>query len=807
MFKNHFKTAIRNFSKNKLITVINLLGLSIGISAAIIVFLIIQYDYSFDTYESGRNNIYRIVQENQQRKIPTTPEPMARSLRNDFSGIEAVAPIMQYYYWNNMVSVPQSNQRPIHIFHKQEGVAFVDENYFRIFPHQWLAGDTISLKQAYNVVLSQSSAQLYFPDISPEKIIGRTVVFGDTLRTIVSGVVKDLQSNSDFEYKSFISLPTIPLEESLKTQFSWGDWTSSRTPLMIKVYPGTNAAQINKSLAVFIKTLPKDAIIPSDHYYLQPLRDVHTNKEFGGTVDISILRDLSWLVIFLLLLGAINFINLSTAQSILRAKEIGIRKTLGSSKKLLVLQYLSETFLLTTLAAVISLLITPLLIRSLAGFIPGGLKFDFLFHQPGVLVFLLLLILVVSLLAGLYPAFILANLRPSLVLKSQVFSNSGTTRTVWLRKTLIVFQFVIAQVFLIGMLVVHKQVHYSMQKDMGVRKNAIIYFRMPERLYSNLDMSVKDSYIKKQLQSIPGVLEAGLGSFPPVSDISPITRIVSKDHNAQYIVDARFGDTAYLNIYNIRLIAGKNVSTCDTPCEALINETLAKQLGYLQPQKALGHTIATNGSWLQIVGVTKDFNLASVRTPIHPFIFYSDKNAGTTMHVALQPNPDTWKTTIARIESACKKIYPNWDFDYTFFDKSIESMYKEDEQLSLLLDWSAGVAIFISCLGLLGLAIFMANSRTKEIGIRKVLGATVAEIVVLLSKDFMRLLLFGFSIALPIAWWQTHNWLQNFAYHTSLSWGVFASSGILMIIIALMILGIKIINAARANPVKSLRTE
>ena len=199
-------------------------------------------------------------------------------------------------------------------------------------------------------------------------------------------------------------------------------------------------------------------------------------RNLGGTVDISILRNLSLLVVFLLLLGAINFINLSTAQSIKRAKEIGIRKTLGSSKKLLVLQYLSETFLLTTFAAVISLLITPLLIRSFAGFIPDGLKFDFLFHQPGVLVFLLLLILVVSLLAGLYPAFILASLRPSLVLKSQAFSNSGTTRTVWLRKTLIVFQFVIAQVFLIGMLVVHKQVHYSMQKDMGVRKNAIIYF-------------------------------------------------------------------------------------------------------------------------------------------------------------------------------------------------------------------------------------------------------------------------------------------------------------------------------------------
>lgn len=806
MFKNFFKSAIRNFSKNKLTSAINLMGLSIGISAAIIVFLIIQYDYSFDTYEPGRNNIYRIVQENKERKLAISPEPLAESLRNDFSGIEAVAPINEYSYWNNMVIVPQNDQRTIHIFHKQEHVVFVDGNYFRIFPQQWLAGDTASLKQPYNVVLSESNAQLYFPNIPPEKILGRTVIFGDTLSTIVSGVVKDLQSNSDFKYKSFISLPTIAAEESLKTQFSWGDWSSSSTSLMIKLNSGTNAEKINKSLSVLISSLPKDAIMSGDRYYLQPLRDVHTNKEFGGTIDISVLRNLSLLVVFLLLLGAINFINLSTAQSGLRAKEIGIRKTLGSSKKLLVLQYVSETFLLTTLAAVISLLIMPLLMRSFSGFIPEGLKFNFLFKEPQVLVFLLLLIFVVSVLAGLYPAFILAKLRPALVLKSQPFLNSGITRTLWLRKTLIVFQFVIAQVFLIAMLVVHKQVHYSMQKDMGVRKNAIIYFQMPRRLYGHLNMNVKDSYIKNQLQSLPGVQEAGLGSVPPVWDISASTPIVAHDNNQKYMVDERYGDTGYLKIYNIKLIAGKNVSTCNTPCEALINETLAKQLGYFQPETALGHKISMNGWWVKIVGVTKDFNLASVRTAIRPFVFYSDKYAHT-MHVALQPNPDTWRTTIAKIEGVCKKIYPDWDFDYTFFDKSIENLYKEDEQLSLLLDWSAGVAIFISCLGLLGLVIFMANSRTKEIGIRKVLGSTIIGIVLLLSKDFMRLLLISIVIALPIAWWQTHNWLQNFAYHTHLSWWVFALSGILMIIIALTILSIKIVNVARANPVRSLRSE
>ncbi|MDE3213081.1 MAG: ABC transporter permease [Bacteroidota bacterium] len=806
MLKSYFKTAVRNFLKNKLVTIINLLGISIGISAAIIVFLIIQYDYSFDKYEPQRSQLYRVVQETQDWKIARAPEPMTQALRSNVPGIDRIAPIVQYFDWNNIVSVPEGKPRSVSIFHSQKQVAFVDENYFKVFPHQWLAGNSASLKQPYNVILSRSDAQLYFPNSTPDEILGRTVVFGDTLRTKVSGVIDDLQDHSDFEFRSLISMPTISFEKSLKSQFSWGDWGSSSTTLMIKLSSHIKADQIEKRLTLFLGTLPKNGTITRSHYFLQPLKDIHTDKGLGGTVDNSILINLSLLAAFILFLSTTNYINLSTAQSTLRAKEIGIRKTLGSGKMLLVIQFLFESLLLTVLAAGLSILITPLLASSFKGFIPKGLHLNFFSYAPGIGLYVLLLILILTILAGLYPATVLAKLSPSLVIKGQNYSYSGRTFTFGVRKALIVFQFVIAQIFLIGMLVVHKQVHYSLQKNMGVRKNAIIYFNMPERLYSNQDMNARDHFIREQLQTIPEIQEAGLGSVPPISGRTRSTRIISQEDNEQFMVDARSGDSTYLKIYNIKLIAGRNVSTCNTPCEALINQTLSKRLGYFEPQKALGHKIAVNGSWLQIVGVTKDFNLESIRTPIHPFVFYSD-NKGIIMHVALQPNSNTWKSTIAKIEKICKATYPNWDFDYSFFDKSIQNLYKEDEQLSSLLDWAAGIAIFISCLGLLGLVIFTANNRRKEIGIRKVLGASIADIVISLSKDFIPLLILALLIALPIAWWKTHIWLRNFAYHTELSWWLFAASAISMVVIAMLILSIKIISTASANPIEALSSE
>ena len=807
MFKNYFKTALRNFKKNKVTTLINVLGLSIGISAALIIFMVVEYDFSFDKYEPDTERIFRMVSEGDGWKNAGVPAPMHEEIAHNMTGIETSVPLFGYNDWNTKVAVPKGNNKPAQIFKKQDKIVFAQKNYFTVFPHNWIAGNAkTSLQNPYNLVLSESRAKEYFPNLSPDQLIGKTVVFSDTVATTITGIVKDLQANSDFEYQAFISLATISTS-NLKPVYNWGEWgsTNSNTQLIVKLLPGVQPAQINKQLAAIFKehnTDPDNKVT----YRLQSLSDVHTNTDFEGPVNKSTVNNLILLALFLLLLGAINFINLSTAHAAERAKEIGIRKTLGSKKSQLIWQFLSETFLLTLFTAVLSVAITPLLIKAFTGFIPDGLKVSQLFSQPSVWFFLAALIITVSVFAGLYPAFILTRFKPVLVLKNSVVNSSGTSRSGVLRKSLIVFQFVIAQVFIIGMMVVDKQIHFSLQKDMGFRKDAIINFYVPFDLQNPNN---KKLLLQDELKQIPGIQNVSLGNQSPAFSGQMSTGISYKENgkDVKVNVDSRNGDTAFLSVYNIKLVAGRNIMASDTANELLINETLAKQLGFSNPADAVNHIINYGNNALPIVGVMKDFNLASVRTAIHPLIYFAAPKRGYVMHVALQQNPETWQTAIAKMQSVWKSIYPDEDFDYTFLDKKISDFYKEDQQLSTLLTWSASVAIFISCLGLLGLVIFITNNRTKEIGVRKILGASVRQIITLLSVDFVKLLALAFVIAIPVAWWLMHNWLQNFAYHTTLSWWIFLLSGFIMITIALVILGIRAGKAAMANPVKSLRME
>lgn len=807
MFKNYFKTALRTFSKNKATTAINLLGLSIGISAALIIFMVIQYDFNFDKYEPGKENIYRIVTDGDGWKNSGVPVPLHQNMQS-VTGIQHIAEILQYNDNNIKVSIPQGNSSPAQVFKKQGDIVFTNDEYFGIFPHEWIAGsENAALKNPFKVVLSESYANRYFPDIPPQKLIGKTVAFSDTILTTVTGVVKDLKANSDFGYKVFISLPTIAAT-NLKQNYSWDEWsnTNSNFQTIIKVYPQVQAEQINKQIAAVFKahkSSPDDSKII---HRLQPLSDIHFNTDFDGSVDMSTVRNLILLAVFLLLLGAINFINLSTAQATQRAKEIGIRKTLGSKKTQLIFQFLSETFLLTLFTAIVSVAITPLLLKAFTGFIPEGLHFSYLYEQPVLWLFFFLLIVLVSIIAGLYPAFILTKFKPVAVLKNNVVTNTGVTRSAWMRKTLIVFQFIIAQVFIIGVLVVDKQIHYSMQKDMGFRKDAIINFYVP---FDFSNPNNKKFILKDELAKIPEIQEVSLGNQSPAfsGQMSTTVSYKEKGKDVKLSVDSRNGDTAFLSVYNIKLIAGRNIMPSDSATEFLINETLARQLGFQQPSEAVGHFLSSNNSQKPIVGVMKDFNQASVRSAIHPLIYYAAPKFGYVMHVALEPNGATWNSAITKMQAVWKSIYPDVDFDYTFLDKKIEKFYKADQQLSRLLTWASAVAIIISCLGLLGLVIFITNNRTKEIGVRKILGASVTQIISLLSVDFVRLIAIAFVIAIPVAWWATHNWLQNFAYHTKLSWWIFLLSGIIMITTALAILCIRAGRAALANPVKSLRTE
>ena len=804
---HYFKPSIRSLVKNKVFSLINIIGLAIGTSAALVIYLIAQYDLSFDHFEPGKDRIYRIVVKGDNWANSGAPSPLHQNL-GALTGIEHIAPLFDWSAGDGNISIPEGNNQAPRVFKKQEKVVLTNADYFALFPHEWIAGNAESaLKAPRQVVLTESRARTYFPGIPPGLVVGRAIALNDTLMMTVSGVVKDLKENSDFDSRVFVSVSTIP-GTPMENDYSWQNWGSinSADKVIIRLAPGVSATQVQREVNdIFKSHRGKDEKAVC---WLQLLSDIHFNQQFDGDVDLSTLRGLILLAVFILLLGAINFINLSTAQASGRAKEIGMHKILGSTKRNLIARFMTETFMLTAIAAILSLVITPFLLMGFSSFLPGGLSQGNIW-QPHVFLFLGALIIVVGFLSGFYPALVLTGFNPLVVTKNQPVSATGSTRGTWLRKTLTVSQFVVAQVFVIGTLVVAKQIHFSLAQDMGFRKDAVVNFYVP------FDFSHPDGkkfVLLNKLRAMPEVEAASLGNQSPAFSGSMSTDVTFKEGKTARTldVDSRDGDTSFIGLYHIKLIAGKNVLPTDSATQFLINETLARQLGFKNPADAVGHYLVyggKDGRSLPITGVMADFHLASMRTAIHPLIFFSDLHYGYVMHVALHPSPENIKTALDKMTSDWKELYPDVDFSYTFLDKEIENFYSQDQKLSSLLSWATGIAILISCMGLLGLVIYTANQRAKEISVRKVLGATVVQLVSLLSRDFVALVGLAFVIAVPVAWYLSHQWLQNFAYHTKLDWWLFGVGGVFMLVVALLILCARAVRAAMANPIRNLRSE
>ena len=594
--------------------------------------------------------------------------------------------------------------------------------------------------------------------------------------------------------------------------------TNSSSQLYVKLSPKSTASNINKQINRILKknSPPKPEDKGSTHTFsLQPLNDLHFNEkygtfDFGRVASKTTLYGLLVIAAFLLLLGCINFINLTTAQAAQRAKEIGIRKTMGSSRMQLAVQFLSETFFITLFAVIISLLLTPLILKIFADFIPTGVKADLL-YQPNLIFFLVLLTILVSVISGFYPAVMLSGYKPVTVLKNQAQSNSSKTRNAWLRKTLTVSQFVIAQFFIMATVLVSKQIYYALHKDLGFKKDAIIIIQTP---WKNNQANLKQVYFNK-LKAMPQVELASIGGAPPSSGSTQSTAVTYMDgkREVKTELELKFADENYVPLYKIKLLAGRSLRNSDTGKNFLINNTYAKILGFKDPHDAIGKTLngVRRNKTLTIAGVLADFYERSLRSPIKPAaILAGEISQQNIIHIALKPetaNGDDWKKAIAGMKRSWKEIYPDDDFDYHFYDESIAKFYESEQHTSTLLTWATGLSIFISCLGLLGLAIYTTNQRTKEIGVRKVLGATVAQIVTLLSTELIWLILLAFVIVTPVAWWSMNKWMQSFADRTAISWWIFAASGAAMLAAAVFTSSFQTVKAAMSNPVKSLRSE
>ena len=815
MFKNYIKIAFRNLRKNALFSLINIVSLSIGLSAAFVIGMMVYYDFTFDTFHPDGDRIYRITSEFESPEGSFSnsgvPVPMYTATQEELTGIESAT---FFYTWGPLKVKSDISDKSIR---SPSFVIFTEDDYFDIFQYEWLAGapnDILSSPGA--VVLTENRAQEYFPNIPPSEVLGRTLTYNDSIQTIVKGVVANFTGRTDFVFEEFVSKKTAAFTTE-KGQILSDNWdsTNSSSQVYIKIAANTSIKNIQKQLDVIsVKYQDKETAEfgQKQTYGIQPLADIHFNEKYGiydysqEQASKTVLYGLGYIALFLLLLGSINFINLNTAQAVQRAKEIGIRKTLGSSRKQLIFQFLGETFLLTLIAGIISIFLSAWLFNIFSGFIPSGLDFSII-SQPIILVFIVLLIIIVTFLSGFYPGLVLSNFKPVSVLKGQQASGSGKSG---LRKFLTVFQFTIAQVFIIATLLVGKQIHFVMQSDMGFKTDAIAYFYTP---WNDTTVDSREVLLN-ELQKIPKLSMMSLGGSPPASQSTHSNNVLYRKGNEEIRGNLQkiYGNSQYLELYNIKLLAGRKPLN-DTIEELVINEAAMSRFGFESPEEAVGKFFEMSDTKYAIVGVMNNFNQRSLKSDIKPMAFQGDlgrswRTQFRVIHIALPTGENAdFKETLASVETAYASIYPESDFRLRFMDETIARFYTREKRLSTLLNWATGLSVLISCLGLLGLVIHTTERRTKEIGIRKVLGASLTQLNLLLCKDFLILVLLAFIIAAPLAWWGLNSWLQDFAYKTSLSWWIFVLSGLAMIIIAIGIMSVRTFATALRNPVKSLRTD
>lgn len=817
MIKNYFKIAFRSFWKHKIFTLINVIGLSIGISAAVVIYLIVSFDLNFDKFHKDGDRIYRVVTDFVFAGEPINNSgvtgPLGEATKNEVTGLSQSAP---FYSTSYDVLVNNGKKDPAK-FRNEQAIIYADDRYFDMFPYTWLAGSAkTALNGPYKVVLTSTQAKKYFPSLSYQQVVGKQLIFDDTIRTTVTGIVQAFKQNTDLIFNNFISYATMYTDKNLKDGLKRWDSTNGSSQLYVKLAPGSSTAKIEAQLNALLKKYnpPKPENKGNKQAFsLQPLSDVHFNSKYGvynaATADKSTLYGLMVIALFLLLLGCINFINLTTAQASQRAKEIGIRKTMGSTRMQLVIQFLSETFLITLLAVIIAVALAPVILKLFTGFIPAGITADFI-HHPGLVVFLLLLTILVTGLSGFYPAMILSGYKPVLVLKNQAFAGTNKTRNAWLRKSLTVSQFVIAQFFMMATIVVSKQIYFALHKDLGFKKDAIVGFYTP---WKDQNASHRQVLLDK-IRALPQVSLVSLGGDIPSSDGWNSSDVTYRDGKKEIKSELykKSGDENYIKVYHIKLLAGRNITMADTASSMMINSTYMHVLGFQNPQQVLNKVIQFGGNQKRtIVGVFADFHQGSLHKPIKSLAIYPDYPYNfSNFHIALKPQTlggNEWHTAIAAMQKAFKEVYPDDDMDLQFFDATIAKFYTSEQHTATLLTWATGLSIFISCLGLLGLAIYTTNQRTKEIGVRKVLGASVSQIVALLSTEMVRLILLAFLIVTPIAWWAMNKWMQGFSDHTEISWWIFVLSGAGMLLTALFTSGFQTIRAAITNPVKSLRSE
>ena len=813
MFRNYFKIAWRSLKRNKSYTAINVIGLAVGIAVCMVIFIIIQFQTSYDNFHAKKDRTYRVLTEFHYADGGSTtyktaiPFPMPLGLKTAFPQIEQVAPIFASH--DDQLLIVDNNGNRENDFKEQRGVFYTTPSFFKIFDFPLLAGSLASLKDPNNVFLTKETGEKYFGDW--KSAMGKTIKLEmggymfdhgvDVLK--VSGILATIPANTDFQLKVVVSYGTGFTGQYLSKSIDW-DGNVGGFGCYILLPPNTSADNFNQQVIAYSHRVESPG--NTDRHFIQPLNAVHYDTRVSNysnkTISHQLLNVLWLIAAFILLIACVNFVNLSTAQAVNRAKEVGVRKVLGSNKSQLRIQFIAETLLIVMSAVVLADIIVLLALPSVGRLLELSLSIN-LFSDPAIILFLLAVTIVVTALAGFYPSVVLSRFNPVNALKSKLTSTTGG---ISIRRGLVVFQFIIAQALIIGTLIIARQMDFFMNQPLGFDKDAIINvpFRVDSARLSKLH------YLKQQLLSVNGVQAVSCSSNTPVENGTDLWSIIKYNHAAKqtdFQVITKFADDDYLPAYKLPLAAGRNMNPSDTAGEFLVNESLMKTLGVKNPEDMLGKNMTTWHDQIKgtVVGVLKDFNDRSFRNDLAPLLITTDVDMYDQVGIKLTTT--NMPATIQSVKKIFDQTFPDFVFEYKFLDEKIEGFYKQESQLAALYKIFAAIAIFLSCLGLYGLASFMAVQRIKEVGIRKVLGASTGNIVYLFSKEFIILISIAFTVATPIAWYYMHQWLQDYAYRINISWWLFAASGLVAIIIALATISFQAIKAAVANPVRSLRSE
>jgi putative ABC transport system permease protein len=793
MVKDYFRIALRNLLKNKIYSTINIAGLGIGMAGAIVIFQLVSYHLGIDKHHKNTERIYRMVvdlhlEDGSVEKERGSAFPMHLALRKEFANVVNAA-----YLADKELTVSIVQQNDSKKFYEKGSAAFTDAEFFKIFDYQWLAGSAAVLNLPNQAVITKRYAEKYFGKTNP---MGRIIRLDNAENVTIAGLINDYPEQTDIKKDVFISVITL---KKLVPEYGYEDWgwIDSNRQTFLNLRSPEDQAAIEKQMVGLARKVHGGGSNVF-RYHLQPLSDIHFNIAYGGKIKIYTIVMLATVGLLLILIACFNFINITTARSFKRSKEVGIRKVLGVSQLQVFMLFLYEAALFTFTSFFIALILSKVLIPVLSNWLEINLELN-IFSDLKLWTFSIALICFVICVAGIYPALVVSNLNPVLAIKGLAMGNERNTFSV--RKGLVVAQFSISFILIAVSMVIILQSRYLKNKDLGINKDLIMHVTLPE---------TETGKIAALQNEIPRIKEVSSISFfrnPPSSQAGNGGSIKFENRDwEKFPARSRNADNHYVETYGMKLLAGRNPIQSDTLNELLVNNKLVKALGLKSADEALNRRllVGDQNKTGTIVGVVSDFNNADLYSNIEPTVIYSDKRLYKAAGIKLQ---NLSASTIPDIMKVWQKQFPEYVFQYSFYDEEIAAFYKREELASNLTSAFALLSVFLSCLGLFGLALFSIEQRTKEIGIRKVLGASVVSITALLSTDFLRLVLVAIVIASPVSYYFMNKWLQDFAFRIDIAWWMFALSALLAIIVAISTVGYQAIKAALMDPVKSLKTE